>query len=170
MTNDGGDVCGGTMSNDMFATSCDPGYGQLGVKLTAPTLVEQAEMFGYDSRPPIDLPDSWVATPSVPAASTLTPPNQEELADTAIGQLNDQASALSNAMVAAGIADDGTIMTPHVMSEIVDEEGDGRAAVSAGSLEAGGLARHGGTGDRADEVRRDRSSWNSGPRGLPRRT
>ena len=123
MTNDGGDICGGTMAEDMFATSCDPGYGQLGVSLTAPTLIEQAHLFGYNSRPPIDLPSAWVATPSVPAASGLTPPNQEELADTAIGQLNDQASALSNAMVAAAIADDGTIMAPHVMAKIIDSEG-----------------------------------------------
>jgi peptidoglycan glycosyltransferase len=123
MSNDGGEICGGTMADDMFATSCDPGYGQLGVSLTAPTLIEQAELFGYNARPPIDLPDAWVATPSVPAPSALTPPNQEELADTAIGQLNDQASALSNAMVAAAIADDGTIMTPHVMARIVDNQG-----------------------------------------------
>jgi penicillin-binding protein A len=123
MTNDGGDVCGGTMADDMFATSCDPGYGQLGVSLTAPTLIEQAHLFGYGSRPPIDLPDAWVATPSVPAASTLNPPNQEQLADTAIGQLDDQASALSNAMVAGAIADDGTIMTPHVMAKVIDSQG-----------------------------------------------
>jgi penicillin-binding protein A len=123
MTNDGGQTCGGTMADDMFATSCDPGYGQLGISLTAPTLVEQAHLFGYDSRPPIDLPDSWVARPSVPAASTLSPPNQEELADTAIGQLDDQASALSNAMVAAAIADSGTIMTPHLMEKIIDSQG-----------------------------------------------
>ena len=42
MTNDGGEVCGGTMADDINATSCDPGYGQLGVELTAPTLVQQA--------------------------------------------------------------------------------------------------------------------------------
>jgi penicillin-binding protein A len=123
MTNDGGHICGGTMAEDMFATSCDPGYGQLGVSLTAPTLIEQAHLFGYNSRPPIDLPSAWVATPSVPSASGLTPPNQEELADTAIGQLNDQASALSNAMVAAAVADDGTMMAPHVMAKIIDSEG-----------------------------------------------
>jgi penicillin-binding protein A len=123
MTNDGGEVCGGTMTDDMFATSCDPGYGQLDVQLTAPTLIKQAQLFGYDDRPPIDLPSAWVATPTIPAASALTPPNQEQLADTAIGQLDDQASALSNAMVAAGIADGGTIMTPHVMAQIVDSQG-----------------------------------------------
>ena len=62
----------GTMADDMFATSCDPGYGQLGVKLGASTLVQQAQLFGYDSRPPIHLPAAWVATPTLPAAGTLT--------------------------------------------------------------------------------------------------
>jgi peptidoglycan glycosyltransferase len=123
MTNDGGEICGGTMAEDMFATSCDPGYGQLGVALTAPTLIEQAHLFGYNSRPPIDLPSAWVATPSVPPPSALNPPNQEELADTAIGQFDDQASALSNAMVAAAVADDGTMMTPHVMAKIINSQG-----------------------------------------------
>jgi peptidoglycan glycosyltransferase len=123
MTNDGGDICGGTMANDMFATSCDPGYGQLGVKLGAANLVKQAQLFGYDSRPPIDLPDEWVATPSLDPAATLNPPNFAYLAYSAIGQLNDETSALSNALVAAGIANGGVIMTPHVMQQITTSQG-----------------------------------------------
>jgi penicillin-binding protein A len=123
MTNDGGQPCGGTMSNDMFATSCDPGYGELGVRLGAATLVKQARLFGYDFRPPIDLPDEWVATPSLDSASQLSPPNFAYLADSAIGQLDDEASALSNALVAAGIANGGAIMTPHVMQEITNSQG-----------------------------------------------
>jgi penicillin-binding protein A len=123
MTNDGGEVCGGTMANDMFATSCDPGYGQLGVKLGAADLVKQAQLFGYDSRPPIDLPDEWVATPSLDPASKLNPPNFAYLAYSAIGQLNDEASALSNALVAAGIAEGGVIMTPHIMQQTTTSQG-----------------------------------------------
>jgi peptidoglycan glycosyltransferase len=124
MHNDGGEVCGGTMANDMFATSCDPGYGQLGVAIGAPTLVKQAELFGYDARPPIDLPDSWVATPKMAPVADLASPNQGFLADSAIGQYDDQASALSDALVAAGIADGGSIMTPHVMAQIRDSQGN----------------------------------------------
>ena len=125
LTNDDGQICGGTMADDMFALSCDPGYGRLGVSLGAPLLAKQAALFGYDARPPIDLPDEWVATPSFPAASSLTSiPEEEHLADSAIGQYNDQASALSDALVAAGIADNGTIMTPHVMAQIIDSQGN----------------------------------------------
>jgi peptidoglycan glycosyltransferase len=123
MTNDSG-ACGGTMADDMFATSCDPGYGQLGVSLGAPTLAKQAALFGYGSRPPIDLPDSWVATPTFSPVDDLAPPNQRLLADSAIGQFDDEASALSDAMVAAAIADGGTVMTPHVMSQVTDDQGN----------------------------------------------
>ncbi len=48
--------CGGTMANDMLAASCDPGYGDLGVQEGVATLRQQAELFGINSVPPIDLP------------------------------------------------------------------------------------------------------------------
>jgi penicillin-binding protein A len=124
LTNDGGVPCGGTMADDMFAQSCDPGYAQLGVELGASTLAQQADLFGYNSRPPIDLPNSWVATPSFPPASKLTPPNQALLGYSAIGQYNDEASALSNVLVAAAVANGGSLMTPHVMAQITDSQGN----------------------------------------------
>jgi peptidoglycan glycosyltransferase len=123
-----GDICGGTMADDMFATSCDPGYGQLGVKLGAANVVKQAQLFGYESKPPVDLPSAWVATPTLFAPggseSSIAPPNQAYLAYTSIGQYNDRASALSNALIAAGIANGGAIMTPHVMERIDNSQGE----------------------------------------------
>ena len=64
-----------------------------------------------------------MATPFFPSASLLTPPNEALLAYSAIGQLNDRASALSNALVAAGIANDGVIMTPYLVRQIRDDQG-----------------------------------------------
>jgi len=123
LQNDGGTVCGGSIAT-MLPQSCDPGYGLLGIALGAPTLAQQAAQFGYNSRPPVDLPNEWVATPSFPSAASLNPPNQSYLAYSAIGQYNDEATALSNALVAAGVANDGTIMTPHFMQQIRDSQGD----------------------------------------------
>jgi penicillin-binding protein A len=122
--NKGGIPCGGTLAV-MLAQSCDPGYGKLGVTLGAATLTEQAALLGYNSTPPIDLPKEWVATPSLPSASALSPTGDEALlAYSAIGQYDDEASALSNALVAAGIANGGVIMTPHVMAEVRDNQGN----------------------------------------------
>jgi peptidoglycan glycosyltransferase len=122
LTNDGGQVCGGTMVT-MLPESCDPGYGLLGIALGAPILSKQAELFGYNSRPPVDLPEDWVATPTFPAVSAVSPPNQPYLAYSAIGQFNVKASALSNVLVAAGIANHGIVMKPYLVQQVTDNAG-----------------------------------------------
>ena len=109
--------CGGTMTT-MLPESCDPGYGELGVQEGVPILTKQAEVFGFNSVPPIDLPDVVASPfPSLPANS------QAFLAYTAIGQYEVQETALQNAMVAAGIANGGLLMTPHLMSSIHNSQG-----------------------------------------------
>ena len=122
LTNDGGTVCGGDIQA-MLPQSCDPGYGLLGIALGAPTLSKQAELFGYNSTPPIDLPKSWVATPNFPSVPSIAPPNQAFLAYSAIGQYNVSASALSNALVAAGIANGGVIMQPYLVQRTTASDG-----------------------------------------------
>jgi penicillin-binding protein A len=122
LTNDGGQVCGGTMVT-MLPESCDPGYGLLGIALGAPILSKQAELFGYNTTPPIDLPKDWVTTPAFPAVSAVSPPNQAFLAYSAIGQFNVKASALSNVLVAAGIANHGVVMRPYLVQQVSDDAG-----------------------------------------------
>jgi peptidoglycan glycosyltransferase len=122
LNNDGGTACGGDIRS-MLPQSCDPGYGLLGIALGAPTLAKQASLFGYNATPPIDLPKAWVGTPYFPAPASLAPPNQALLAYSAIGQLDDKASALSNALVAAGIANGGVIMTPYLVQQTTDGQG-----------------------------------------------
>ncbi len=117
-----GQVCGGTMVT-MLPESCDPGYGLLGIALGAPILSKQAELFGYNTTPPIDLPKDWVTTPAFPAVSAVSPPNQAFLAYSAIGQFNVKASALSNVLVAAGIANHGVVMRPYLVQQVSDNAG-----------------------------------------------
>jgi peptidoglycan glycosyltransferase len=110
--------CGGTMTA-MLPASCDPGYAELGVQEGVPILTKQAQLFGYDAVPPIDLPGVVPSEfPSLPANS------QALLGQSAIGQFNVQTTALQNAMVAAGIANGGVLMTPHLMSSIHDARGN----------------------------------------------
>ncbi len=107
----------------MLPESCDPGYAMLGISLGATNLAQQAALFGWNKRPPIDLGSSEVLPSKFPPASSLEPPNQAYLAYSAFGQENVRATALQNAMVAEGIADNGVVMTPHVMAEIRDSQG-----------------------------------------------
>jgi penicillin-binding protein A len=109
--------CGGMMIT-MLPESCDPGYAELGVQLGVPIMTKQSELFGYNSVPGIDLPNTSESIfPSLPANS------QAFLGQSSIGQYNVQTTALQNAMVAAGIANKGVVMTPHLMSSIHDSQG-----------------------------------------------
>ena len=110
--------CGGTMLNNMLPFSCDPGYAELGVQLGVPVMTKQAELFGYNSVPGIDLPGTIASNwPNLPDNS------QALLGQSSIGQYDVRTTALQNAMVAAGIANGGVVMTPHVMSSIHDSQG-----------------------------------------------
>jgi len=123
--NDGGSACGGTMAT-MLPASCDPGYAELGVKLGVPILTQQAQLFGLSLFgspnqyiPKLDLPNVVSST-----FSTLAPGSQALLGQSAIGQFNDADTPLENAMVAAGIANGGVIMTPHLMQQVRDSQGN----------------------------------------------
>src|SRR5580704_8042267 len=118
--------CGGTMPNNMFPFSCDPGYGELGVQEGVSTLRQQSELFGINSVPPVDLPAVGHQPTAGVVASTLAtlPQNSQAFqAYAAIGQREIADTALQNAMIAAGIANGGEIMTPHLMSSIRDSTG-----------------------------------------------
>ena len=120
-----GGPCGGTMTV-MLPQSCDPGYADLGVQLGVSTLRQQAELFGINSQPPIDLPSNTQQPVGGVVPSTLqTLPDYAQAYQgfTAIGQKTVADTALQNAMVAAGIANGGNVMTPHLMSSIHDSQG-----------------------------------------------
>ena len=72
----------------MLPASCDPGYAELGVNLGVPVLQKQAELFGYNAVPGIDLPG---VVPSV--FPTLPTNSQALLGQSAIGQYNVAATA-----------------------------------------------------------------------------
>jgi peptidoglycan glycosyltransferase len=121
--NDGGTTCGGTVQQ-MLPASCDPGYAHLGLDIGAQDMATTANAFGYNSTPPIDLPQYQpiVSNAIFPSAASFKY-NIPALAYSAIGQENVRSSALQQALVAAGIADGGTIMTPHLMESIIGPDG-----------------------------------------------
>lgn len=110
-------------------------------------LVAQAEAFGFNDEPPIDLPSA--ATSRVPTdygapiaplstyrGTTTTvpgaPPSEEvriyednpRLAQVAIGQNDVAATPLQMALVAAAVGNGGVVMTPHLLGQITDRTGD----------------------------------------------
>ena len=123
LCNSGLSSCGGTIAV-MLPASCDPGYADIGLDLGGTTLFDMARQFGYDAIPPLDLgfPSNPVPSFFPTAASFVT--NQPGVAYSAIGQQDVSASALQNALVAAGIANRGIVLVPHLLRSIVDPLGN----------------------------------------------
>lgn len=120
LRNFGGSRCGGTLA-DALRVSCNTSFAQLGLDLGPERLAAGAEAFGFDARPPLDLPA--VAESHFPEPSTFDR-NLPALAFSAIGQFDVAATPLEMALVAGGIGNGGSIMAPHVMHEVRDEDGE----------------------------------------------
>ncbi len=114
------ELCGGKLPL-LMQVSCDTGFGLIGLALGASNLVTEAQAFGFNKVPPIDIPGAAMSTiPSIASFASNLP----GVAYSAIGQENVQATALSMALAVSAIADGGTIMKPHLMSEITDSQGN----------------------------------------------
>ena len=119
LSNFGYEKCGGTVAI-MLPVSCDTGYALMGLDLGGDLLSATADTFGYNLVPPLDLPG--VVASNFPTAAELQN-DLPGLAYSAIGQKNVRDSALFNAMIASALANNGTMMVPHLMSEITGPDG-----------------------------------------------
>jgi penicillin-binding protein A len=121
LNNFGGASCGGALF-EILAISCNTAFAEMGADTIGDQpMVEGAEAFGFNARPPIDLPAA--ATSAFPAEFPGNEGNGP-IARQSIGQGGVAASPLQMAMVAGAVANGGEVMTPHVMSEIRDEDGE----------------------------------------------
>ena len=112
--------CGGTIPT-LLRVSCNTGFAQIGLDLGADALAGEAHAFGFGAKPPFDLPRP--AASVFPDASAFAN-DKPGLAKSAIGQQDVAASPLQMALVAAGIANAGVIMKPHILLEERDDQGN----------------------------------------------
>ncbi|MDX6309179.1 MAG: penicillin-binding protein [Nocardioidaceae bacterium] len=110
--NENGSDCGGSQITltQALVVSCNVSFGDLGLKLGADKLRQQAERFGFNENYLTQLPFNASKFPSSV--------DEPETALSAIGQFDVAASPLQMAMVAAGIANGGAVMTPYVVAEV----------------------------------------------------
>lgn len=113
--------CGGTIAQ-MLPPSCDTGYALLGTEIGSQGMYDEATAFGFDQQPPIDLLHDSYEVSHFPTPADVAHA-QVLLAYSSIGQDLTIATPLQMALVAAGIADKGVVMTPHFMDEIYDSTG-----------------------------------------------
>ena len=118
--NFGGSTCGGTLFS-ILEQSCNTAFAQMGVDLGSANLAGVANGFGFNEEIPVDLPRP--ATSVIPETFP-TDEGNGPLARAAIGQGDVQATPLQMALVAAGMANGGVVMTPHVMGRVTDQDGE----------------------------------------------
>jgi peptidoglycan glycosyltransferase len=113
MVNESGGSCGAETITlrQALAVSCNTAFADLGMKLGANAIAEQAEEYGFGQDVFDDLPGD---------VESVFPDNPDEpqTAFSAIGQFDVAATPLQMAMVVAGIANDGTVMKPHLVKQV----------------------------------------------------
>ncbi len=94
--------------------SCNTAFASLGMEIGAEALQTQAAKFGFGDA--INIP--MRVTPSTVPEQL----DQPQLAQAAIGQYDVRTTPLQMAMVAAGVANDGVVMTPYLVQSVIGSD------------------------------------------------
>lgn len=116
LRNSGGGNCGGneiTFERAMNV-SCNVSFGALALEIGQADLEAMATNFGFGTRNLNELPTAIAQFSSSPGTEL----EQTQLAQSGIGQFEVAASPLQMAMVTAGIANKGEVMTPYVVKTV----------------------------------------------------
>lgn len=94
--------------------SCNIPFAELGMKLGAKTIRDQANLFGFNRSLKIPMKVAKSAYPlyTDPAATAMS----------AFGQRDDRATPMQMAMVSAGIANGGTVMYPNLVQSVTSSD------------------------------------------------
>ncbi len=124
LANDFNEDFGPIALDTALTNSVNTWFGQLGQQLGNDQLFETMEKFGFNSTPPIDLPDDEVYESGVSGEDgLLTARDPVDLARVAIGQERLLATPLQMAMVASAVANGGKLMKPQIWNRVVDPDG-----------------------------------------------
>ena len=112
--NYGDRVYGTHTFTEAFALSINTTFAKLGVQLGADTLAEYASDFGFGETPPWPLGG---AKSVFPDPATM---DKAHVAQASFGQGEVLATPLQMALDAAGVANEGQIMEPYIVSQVLD--------------------------------------------------
>ena len=96
-------------------------FCKIGMHIGAKTILEYAKRYGFYSLPPLDLPPTAINASGLYAKGRLHYPkdfNTVDVGRLAFGQEKMLVTPLQMALVAAGVANGGTIMEPHLVKKV----------------------------------------------------
>jgi peptidoglycan glycosyltransferase len=120
------EVFGPIILSRAFQYSVNSVFCNIGMKLHMPTLMNYARRFGFDQTPSIDLPSNALAISGLYKGKRLLSPSEDKQGDpgrTAFGQDKLLVTPLQMAMVAATVANNGTLMQPHLVDRVRRSDG-----------------------------------------------
>jgi peptidoglycan glycosyltransferase len=126
LQNFGGEDFGQVTLTESLTNSINTVFAEIGEKLGKSTMKEYMERFGFDKRPPIDLPSSQLLRSGERnAQGNLIPPTSDavDVGRMAIGQDKLAVTPLQMATVAQTIANGGVRMEPYIVEEAHDQDG-----------------------------------------------
>ncbi len=109
-----------------FIHSINAVFCELGIKLGPKRILDETKKFGFYSKPPIELPPSELAASGLfdfKHGTLFDDPKIVDPGRLAFGQERMLVTPLQMALVAAGIANNGTIMAPHLVNRVTDAGG-----------------------------------------------
>lgn len=124
LSNDFNEDFFGATLDTALTNSVNTWFAQLGEKVGNDRMFETMEKFGFNSTPPIDLPDDEVYNSGVYEDERTLPRTAPiDLARMSIGQERLLTTPLQMAMVAAAVANGGKLMKPQIWNRVVDPDG-----------------------------------------------
>jgi len=100
-----------TTLDNALSVSCNTAFAWLGMKLGEDAISAQAKKFGFGN--------SFSVPMNAATSKFPTGMDKAQTAMSAIGQFNVQTSALQMAMVGAGIGNDGVVMRPYLVNQVL---------------------------------------------------
>src|SRR5439155_20007779 len=100
-------------------------WAQVAVDLGKARLARTMEKLGFNAEPPLDYPSSQMRPSGEYKGGRLLSPLSRfvDLGRMGIGQDKLQVTPMQMAMVAAAVANGGTLMEPHITARVVDRDG-----------------------------------------------
>jgi penicillin-binding protein A len=126
LQNDNNQSFGDISLTEALTFSVNTVFAQVAERVGRKTMTEYMKRFGFYSKPPLDYPPNQIRA-SVPIdfhGNPFAPASpDEDIGRIGIGQGGLLVTPLQMAMVAAAVANGGTLMKPHFTDKVVDQDG-----------------------------------------------
>jgi len=126
LENDGNQSWGPQTLTTALTYSINTIFAQVAERVGRTTLADYMRRFGFYSKPPLDYPPAELRPSDVFSyTGKLLPPASpnEDIGRIGIGEGGVSVTPLQMAMVAAAVANHGTLMTPHLTARVVNSDG-----------------------------------------------